>query len=263
MLRSMTTAASGMHAQQTRIDSIANNLANVNTVGFKTARIEFQDLLYEDVAPRGGVRADGTAPPNPVEVGHGVKIMSSSRNFTQGLIEQTGNELDLAIQDDGFFQVAMPDGTVAYTRDGSFKVDAEGSVVTSQGYRLEPAITLPPDAVSVSVAQDGTVAVMVAGNDTDPQILGQLELARFQNPGGLSQDGGNLLRATPNSGAPLLGIPGDLGFGMVQQGFLEKSNVQVVSELVNMITAQRAYELNSRSIQTADDMLQTVNTIRR
>lgn len=263
MLRAMSTAASGMSAQQTRIDAIANNLANVNTVGYKASRMEFQDLLYEEVAPTGGVRADGGTPPTRIEVGHGVRIVSSTRNYSQGMIEQTGNPLDWSVQGDGFFQVSLPDGNVAYTRDGSFKVDVEGSIVTAGGYRLEPAISVPEDAVEVAVGRDGTVSVRLAGDDTNLAVIGQLELARFTNPAGLSQQGENLMRATPNSGNAILGTPAQLGFGTVEQGFVERSNVEVVKELVSMISAQRAYELNSKSIQTADDMLGTVNSIRR
>lgn len=263
MLRAMSSAASGMRAQQTRIDTIANNLANVNTAGFKNSRVEFQDLLYEDIVPAGGLRADGSASPSRIEVGHGVRLVAATQQFAQGQIEATGGQLDLAIQGDGFFQIRMPDGSLAYTRDGSFKRDADSNIVTSQGYRLEPALTIPTDAIELGVARDGTVSVILGGADSTPQQIGQIELARFTNPAGLSQMGDNLLRVTANSGPPQLGQAASLGFGQINQGFIERSNVDVAVELVNMITAQRAYELNSKSIQVADEMLSTVNAIRR
>jgi flagellar basal-body rod protein FlgG len=263
MLRAMSTAASGMRAQQTRIDTIANNLANANTAGFKASRVEFQDLLYEDVLPAGGTRADGSVEPVRMEVGHGVRLAASTRSLGEGTVEQTGNPTDFAIEGDGFFQIRMPDGSIAYSRDGSFKVDADRNLVTSAGYRLEPAMTIPQDAVEVSLARDGTVSVLLAGQNDTPQAIGQLELARFANPAGMRQEGGNLMRSSANSGPPLLGQPGTVGYGETTQGFLERSNVQVVVELVDMITAQRAYELNSKAIQVADEMLSTVNGIRR
>ncbi len=263
MLRAMTTAASGMHAQQTRIDSISNNLANVNTIGYKATRLEFQDLLYENLAPTGGVRAGGGSAPAAIEVGHGVRVMSTVRKANQGAPEQTSNPLDLMVDGDGFFQVRLPDGGLGYTRDGSFKIDRDGNVVTSAGYYLEPALSVPPEAESIGIASDGTVSAILSGSDTEEQILGTIELARFVNPAGLSHAGENLLVATPNSGEPEVGTGGSPGFGNITQGFVERSNVEVVTELVNMITAQRAYELNSRTIQTADDMMSTVNSIRR
>jgi flagellar basal-body rod protein FlgG len=263
MLRSLSTAASGMHAQQARIDNIANNLANVNTTGFKKSRMEFQDLLYENLAPTGGQRSDGTAPPVRVEVGHGVRIVSSVRMGGEGLIEVTDNELDLVIQGDGFFQVQLPDGNFGYTRDGSFKMDRDRNIVTSSGYYLEPLINVPEDAISIGVSTDGRIEVIQAGDSGTATEIGQIEIARFYNTAGMSQQGDNLLLETPNSGTVTLGLPGEDGYGSLLQGALEKSNVDVARELVDMITAQRAYELNSRTIQTADDMLQTVNQIRR
>ncbi len=263
MLRSLSTAASGMHAQQARIDNIANNLANVNTTGFKKSRMEFQDLLYENLAPTGAQRSDGTSPPTRVEVGHGVRIVSSVRMGTEGLIEVTDNELDLLIQGDGFFQIRLPDGNIGYTRDGSFKLDRDRNIVTSSGYYLEPQITIPEDAVNIGFSTDGRVEVILSSDTGTAQEIGQIQIARFNNPAGMSQAGDNLLLETPNSGTVLLGIPGELGYGAIQQGALERSNVDVARELVDMITAQRAYELNSRTIQTADDMLQTINQIRR
>lgn len=263
MLRSMNTAASGMHAQQARIDSIANNLANVNTAGFKKSRMEFQDLLYENLQPAAAERADGTAPPTRVEVGHGVRIVATSRVQTEGSVNVTGGELDMFIQGDGFFQLAMPDGNIGYTRDGSFKLDADRNVVTSSGYMMEPAITVPEDAVSIGISSDGRVEVVLAGDSGTSQQIGQIQIARFNNPSGMAQQGDNVLFATPNSGEALPGNPGDEGYGSLRQGALEMSNVDVATELVDMITAQRAYELNSRTIQTADDILSTVNQLRR
>jgi len=263
VLRSMNTAASGMHAQQSRIDSIANNLANANTVGFKKTRMEFQDLLYENLAPAAAERADGTAPPTRVEVGHGVRIVATSRVQTAGTVQVTGNELDMFIQGDGFFQLGMPDGDIGYTRDGSFKLDADRNIVTSSGYMLEPAITVPEDAVAIGISSDGRVEVQIAGDSSNLTQIGQIQIARFNNPSGMSQKGDNVLLATPNSGDATPGNPGDIGFGTIQAGALEGSNVDVATELVDMITAQRAYELNSRTIQTADDILSTVNQLRR
>lgn len=263
MLRAMHTAASGMHAQQSRIDNIANNLANVNTVGFKKSRMEFQDLLYENLAPAGAQRADGSAPPTRVEVGHGVRIVSAVRLQTAGTVQVTGNELDMYIQGDGFFQLQMPDGDIGYTRDGSFKLDRDRNIVTSSGFLMEPAINVPEDAISIGISQDGAVEVILAGDSGNSQVIGQIQLARFANPAGLSHRGQNVLLATPNSGVAVPGNPNDPGYGSLQQAALEMSNVDVAQELVDMITAQRAYELNSRSIQTADDLLQTVNQLRR
>ncbi|MCB1183361.1 flagellar basal-body rod protein FlgG [bacterium] len=263
MIRAMGTAASGMKAQQMNIDTIANNLANVNTTGYKKSHPEFQDLLYEKVLPGGQVDAEGRAAPTRVEVGHGVKLVATNKNFSQGTVVQTGNALDLMIEGDGFFQVRMPDGTIKYTRDGSFKLDADRSVVTSAGYRLEPEVTVPEDAIELSVSRDGIIAVMVAGDDANIQEIGQLELARFPNAAGLTSRGGNIFGESPASGAPLLGTPGLEGMGETTSGFLEMSNVETVDELVNMISAQRAYELNSKTIAMADEMLQTVNSLKR
>ena len=263
MIRAMGTAASGMKAQQMNIDTIANNLANVNTTGYKKSHPEFQDLLYDKVMPGGQVDAEGRAAPTRVEVGHGVKLVATNKNFSQGTVVSTANPLDLMIEGDGFFQVRMPDGSVKYTRDGSFKLDADRSVVTSAGYRLEPEITVPEDATELSVSRDGIVSVMVAGDDSNVQEIGQLELARFPNAAGLSARGGNIFSESPASGTPLLGTPGLTGMGETTSGFLEMSNVETVDELVNMISAQRAYELNSKTITMADEMLQTVNRLKR
>ncbi len=263
MLRAMTTAASGMKAQQLNIDTIANNLANVNTAGFKKSQVEFQDLLYESVAPAGAVRGGGLAPASRVEVGHGVKMVSTDRMFTPGAMRQTGNPLDVMIEGDGFFQVRLPDGTMAYTRDGSFHLDSDRNLVTSTGYFLEPAVQIPLEATEIAIARDGTISVLLAGDNTTVQDIGRLEIAKFPNSGGLAARGGNLFLQSAASGDPIVGTPGLDGMGEIAAGFLEMSNVETVEELVNMITAQRAYELNSRSITVADDMLQTVNQLRR
>jgi len=263
MIRAMGTAASGMKAQQLNIDTIANNLANVNTTGYKKSSAEFQDLLYEKVMPGGLVDGEGRALPTRVEVGHGVKLVATNKSFTQGTVVSTGNPLDLMIEGDGFFQLTMPDGTIKYTRDGSFKMDADRSVVTSQGYRLEPEITIPEDAVELSISRDGIVSVMVAGDDANVQEIGQIELARFPNAAGLTARGGNIFAESPASGTPLLANPGLDGMGETSAGFLEMSNVETVDELVSMISAQRAYELNSKTITMADEMLQTVNRLKR
>ena len=263
MIRAMGTAASGMKAQQMNIDTIANNLANVNTTGYKKSHPEFQDLLYEKVMPGGQIDAEGRAAPTRVEIGHGVKLVATNKNFSQGTVVSTSNPLDLMIEGDGFFQLRMPDGTIKYTRDGSFKLDADRNVVSSAGYRLEPAVTVPEDAVELSVSRDGIVSVMVFGDDANVQEMGQLELARFPNSAGLSARGGNIFSESPASGTPLLGNPGLDGMGETTSGFLEMSNVETVDELVNMISAQRAYELNSKTITMADEMLQTVNRLKR
>ncbi len=263
MIRAMGTAASGMKAQQMNIDTIANNLANVNTTGYKKSHPEFQDLLYEKVMPGGQIDAEGRAAPSRVEVGHGVKLVATNKNFSQGTVVSTSNPLDLMIEGDGFFQLRMPDGTIKYTRDGSFKLDADRSIVTSSGYRLEPEVTVPEDTVELSVSRDGIISVMVAGDDANVQEIGQLELARFPNAAGLSARGGNIYSESPASGTPLLSNPGLDGMGETNSGFLEMSNVETVDELVNLISAQRAYELNSKTITVADEMLQTVNRLKR
>ena len=261
MIRAMSTAASGMKAQQTNIDTISNNLANVNTAGYKKSHVEFQDLLYESTVPTG--RGSGLAEPNRVEIGHGVKMVGTNKIFSQGLVQQTSNPLDMMIEGDGFFQVLLPDGTTAYTRDGSFKLDAERNIVTTTGYRLQPPIQIPLDATEIAIARDGTVSVLLQGDSSTVQDLGRLEIAKFPNVGGLTSRGGNLFMASPASGTPVLGFAGEDGLGEVASGFLEMSNVETVEELVSMISAQRAYELNSRTISIADEMLQTANQMKR
>ena len=262
MNRIMHTAASGMNAQQLNVDTIANNLANVNTPGYKKNRIEFQDLLYQSVRPAGAATEQGAEAPIGLQMGLGTRPVATSKVFLQGDVTETGNSLDIAINGEGFFQVMMPDGTYTFTRDGSFKLSAEGQVVTSDGYIVEPEITLPQDTLSVTVSTDGFVYAYVADN-TSPEEVGQIELAKFVNPSGLKNLGHNLYRQTETSGEPIFGTPTTDGFGSLEQGYLESSNVDVVEEMVNMITAQRAYEINSKSVRTADDMMALVNQLKQ
>jgi flagellar basal-body rod protein FlgG len=263
MMRGLYTAASGMTAQQTNIDTIANNLANVNTTGFKKSRVNFQDLLYETMKPAGTQTVAGTTIPEGIQIGHGVRPSSVAKVFSGGNLIQTGNPLDLVIEGDGFFQVELPDGTRAFTRDGAFKINQEGMIMTVDGYPLTPGMNIPTEYEQISVGSDGTVSVRVPGSTT-PQNLGQLTLARFPNPAGLdSRLGRNLLLETEASGPPTEGQPGLEGIGMIEQGFLENSNVQVVEEIIHLIIAQRAYEASSKVIQTSDEMLQQANNVRR
>ena len=262
MMRALYSAASGMMAQQYNMDTISNNLANVNTTGFRKNVAHFQDLVYQQIQAPGSPVGASLVPVGQ-EVGLGVKVGSSEKIFTQGSLVQSGNALDVAIEGDGFFQITMPDGTTGYSRDGSFKQDANGSIVTADGYFVQPQITIPQNAISVNIGQDGTVSARVPGSNV-PQQLGQIQLARFVNPAGLSPVGGhNIYTQTAASGAPILSTPGLNGTGNLQGGYLENSNVQVVEEIVNMIVAQRAYEANSKAIGTSDQMLATaVNIIR-
>ena len=262
MIKAMRTAATGMSAQQMNVDNIANNLANVNTAGFKKSTLEFQDVLYQQFRLPGSATAVGISAPTGLAIGYGTRPSSTNREYTTGDLQQTGTSLDMAIEGDGFFQVQRPDGTTAYTRDGSFKMSADGRVVTSDGYYLLPEITIPETTTSVSIGNDGTVEVLQSGSDTPTQI-GQIELARFINPGGLVGIGHNLYVQSGASGTPLTGAPGQNGNGSIDQGYLEMSNVKVVDEMVNMIVAQRAYEMNSKAIQTADDMSSIANNLKR
>lgn len=261
MDRALKAAASGMYAQQLNVDTIANNLANVNTTGFKDTRVEFQDLMYETLRATGTPDQLGGTPPAELQVGDGTAPSSTTRDFTQGAMTQTGNQLDFAIQGDGFFRIRMPDGTEAYTRDGSFKISGNGNIVTSNGYVLEPGFTIPRDTTAIQVNADGTVEATVSGQ-TNPVTLGQIEFAKFVNPVGLHAIGSDLYQETVASGTPILGNPGSTGFGNIQQGYLESSNVSVVTEMVNMIAAERAYELNSKAIQTVDAMMQLANNLK-
>ena len=260
MLRAFSTAATGMTAQQMIVDVIANNLANINTVGFKRSQVDFQDLMYTKLLEPGREIASGVVAPSGFEIGSGVSPASTLKVFTTGELENTGRNLDVAIQGAGFFQVTGAGGETRFTRDGSLRLNADGALVTSGGYAIDPAINVPPDAVSVSIAKDGTVTAFV-GADRTPTNVGQITLARFPNPSGLSSEGGNLLAESAASGAPTTTPAGEGGAGSLQQSFLEKSNVQMVTELVNLITAQRAYEINSRAIKAGDEMLTTANRL--
>ncbi|MDH4191196.1 MAG: flagellar basal-body rod protein FlgG [Betaproteobacteria bacterium] len=260
MIRSLWISKTGLDAQQTQLDVIANNLANVGTTGFKRGRAVFEDLLYQTVRQPGAQSSQQTQAPAGLQIGTGVRPVATARIHTQGNLQQTGNNLDLAINGQGFFQIQMPDGTTAYTRDGSFHLDAQGQVVTSNGFHVQPAITVPSAAQSISIGQDGVVTATLAGSST-PVQLGSIQLANFVNPGGLQSNGQNLYTETPASGTPTTGTPGLNGMGLLSQGYLETSNVNVVEELVNMIQTQRAYEINSKSIQTSDQMLQRLSQL--
>ena len=260
MLRAFSTAATGMNAQQMIVDTIANNLANTNTVGFKRSAIDFQDLMYLQLAEAGREVAAGVLAPTGLEIGNGVRAASTLKIFTQGEAENTSRDLDVMIEGDGFLKVALPNGEERYTRDGALRINADGNLVTSSGYQLEPAITIPQDARSISIGQDGTITVF-AGQANTASNVGQITLTRFANASGLRSEGENLLAETPASGQPTTAIPGQDGMGTIRQGFLERSNVQMVQELVNLITAQRAYEINSRAIRAGDEMLSTANRL--
>jgi flagellar basal-body rod protein FlgG len=260
MIRSLWIAKTGMEGQQTKLDAIANNLANVGTNGFKRAGVMFEDLMYQNLRAPGAASSDQSQLPTGLQVGLGVRAAATTRNFGQGSLQQTGGNLDVAIKGQGFFQIQLPDGTTGYTRDGAFQVDANGQMVTGAGYTVLPGITVPPNATSVTIAPDGTVNVTLPGQSA-LQSLGQLQLASFINPAGLEARGGNLFGETAASGAPSAGAPNSNGLGALQQGFVEGSNVNVVEELVTMIATQRAYELNSKAIQTSDQMLQRLGQL--
>ncbi len=259
MQRSLFTGATGMEAQQLSLDVIANNLANVNTTAFKRSRTDFQDLLYQTLRSPGSVSAQGLEVPSGIQVGHGVGVAAVTKLFLQGSFIETGNALDIAIEGDGFFQVSLPDGEIAYTRDGAFELNRDGIIVTSDGLPIEPEITIPEDATDIAIGLDGTVSVTLSDATTDE--LGQIELARFINSAGLLSQGRNLFRESEASGDPILSIPGEEGAGTLRQLFLESSNVSVVDEIVNLIITQRAFEVNSSVIRTSDEMLQTANNM--
>jgi flagellar basal-body rod protein FlgG len=248
-------AKTGLDAQQTQMTVTANNLANVATNGFKKSRAVFDDLLYQNASQVGAATSQTTLSPTGLQLGTGVRVVSTERTYTQGSLDNTGNSLDMAIQGRGFFQVLQPDGTMAYTRDGSFQLNAQGQLVNSTGYPLQPAITIPTGAQSVTIGSDGVVSVLVPGNST-PTTVGTIQLADFINPAGLQTMGGNLAVESAASGSPTTGNPGLNGLGTVVQGSVEASNVNVVEEMVNMIETQRAYEMNSKAVQTTDQMLQ-------
>jgi flagellar basal-body rod protein FlgG len=251
-----------MHSQQLTLDVISNNLANVQTAGFKRSRVDFQDLVYEILQAPGAASAQGQEVPSGFQVGHGSRAVATQRLFVKGDLQQTGNPLDLAIEGDGFFQVQLPSGDTGYTRSGAFKKNSQGQLVTSDGFTVQPQITIPPNALSVSVGVDGTVSVLQAGQ-AQPQTVGSIELVRFINPAGLQSQGRNLFIPTQASGDATPGTPGGDGLGTLLQGFVEGSNVNVVEEMVGMIVTQRAYEINSRAIRTADEMMQTANNLVR
>ncbi len=262
MIRALWTAASGMQAQQMNIDVVANNLANVNTTGFKKSRADFQDLMYQTLKTTGAPSSNSTQVPTGIQIGLGAKPAAVTKIFTPGNINQTGSDLDLAIEGDGFFQIQTPDGATAYSRAGAFKKDSQGRVVNSDGYPLIPEIVVPANATKISVGNDGTVSVMQGGQNT-PTNIGTIQLANFSNPAGLSSTGHNLYQPTDASGTATTGTPGQNGIGTLSQGFLEMSNVSVMEEMVNMIVGQRAYEINSKAVQAADEMLQQANNLRR
>jgi flagellar basal-body rod protein FlgG len=260
MIQALWTAATGMEAQQLNMDVISNNLANLNTTGFKKSRADFQDLLYQSTETAGSASSAETESPTGIEVGLGTRAVAVQKIFTVGDLQQTGNELDLAIEGPGFFQIELPNGDFAYTRTGALKKDSTGRIVTSDGYPLIPEIVVPENATKISIGEDGTVDVFLDGSTAGTQ-LGVMELAMFSNPAGLSNLGRNLYAETPGSGMPVIGIPGEVGLGSLAQGFLEGSNVSVMEEMVNMIAVQRAYEINSKAIKSADEMLQMTNNL--
>ena len=262
MMRALYTATTGMLGQQLQIDVTSNNISNVNTFGYRKDRAEFPDLYHQVLQYAGSSTSETTLSPTGIEVGLGVRPTSVQKIFSQGNFKETEQNFDVAITGNGFFQIELPDGTIAYSRDGAFKLDDEGNVVNSQGYLLVPNITIPDDATQVNIGTDGTVTVL-QGNDTTVNELGQIETVNFINPAGLHALGDNLYLNTNASGDPIVGTPGLNGFGQLRQGFVETSNVKLVEEMTDLIVGQRAYEANSKSIQTADSMLQTVNQLKR
>lgn len=260
MLRALYSAAAGMQSQQMNLDVISNNLANANTTGYKATKLQFQDLLYENTKEAGSQQGGGNQLPSSLQIGQGSVPVATTRSFAQGDLSQTGNNLDLAIQGQGFFEVQMPDGSLAYTRDGSFKTDSQGRVVTADGYPVQGGFQpVPTGTTGITITASGAATYTTASGNTNFQI----QLARFINPGGLDAVGHNLYKETQASGAAELGNPSETGFGEVQQGSLELSNVSVVQEMVNLILAQRAYEVNSKAVQSADEMMQESNNLQR
>lgn len=260
MIRSLWISKTGLEAQQTQMDVISNNLANVSTTGFKRSRAVFEDLLYQNIRQPGAQSSQQSQIPSGLQIGTGVRPIAAERIHTQGNLQQTGNRLDVAVQGSGFFQVLMPDGTLAYTRDGSFQTDNQGQIVTSNGFVVQPAMTIPANATSVTIGQDGVVTITQAGVAAPVQV-GSMQLATFINPAGLESMGQNLYLETASSGTPSTNVPGTNGTGTISQGYVETSNVNVVEELVNMIQTQRAYEINSKAITTSDQMLQKLTQI--
>ncbi len=262
MIRSLYTAATGMKANQSYVDNISHNLSNVNTVGFKKQQIEFEDLMYQNLQKPGGELSDGNRDPVGVQVGLGTRVVATSHIFLQGNMTSTGNDKDMAIEGEGFFQVRLPSGEIGYTRNGTFKLNSEGYLTTSQGYLLEPPVSVPENVVSLSVSASGEITVDTSG-EGDMESVGQLELARFINPAGLLSEGGNIFTQNEASGTPIVAEPGEEGLGSVKNQYVEASNVQMVEEMVGMIIAQRAYEVSSKAITTSDEMLQTATALKR
>lgn len=262
MMRSLWSAATGMRGQELNIDVVSNNLSNVTTTGFKKSRVDFQDLMYQTLKEPGAPIATGNAYPVGIQLGHGVRPVAVQKMFTQGEFQQTEQPLDVVIEGKGFFQVLLPNGDIAYTRDGAWKLSNEGQIVTSDGYELVPGMFLPQEALGLNITPSGIVAAKMP-NQVELEVLGQIETANFINPAGLKAIGRNLFIPTGSSGDPVIGLPGTNELGEIAQGFIEMSNVKVVEEMVNMIVAQRAYEANSKTIQTSDSMLQTANNLRR
>lgn len=261
MLRALSSAATGMEAQQNYIDVTSNNLANLNTTGYKKVRVNFQDLIYQVQRAPGQATSQTTEAPTGIQVGIGVKTASTQKEFSVGTFKPTGNSLDVAIEGDGFFQIQRPDGTIGYTRDGAFHMNDTGQLVNADGLTLEPNITLPAEARAINIGDDGIVTVTVDGQ-ADPVQVGQIQTATFINPAGLLAQGGNLFTESGSSGPPVIGNPGENGFGALRGGFLEAANVQAVEEMINLITAQRAFEFNSKAVQAADQMLREVGQLR-
>lgn len=260
MIRSLWISKTGLDAQQTQMDTISNNLANVSTAGFKRSRAVFEDLLYQTMRQPGAQSSQQTQLPSGLQIGTGVRPVATERIFTQGNLQQTGNDKDVAIQGAGFFQVLLPDGSTAYTRDGSFQIDNQGQLVTSSGFVVQPAITIPANATSLTIGRDGTVSVIPQGA-TAPAQIGTIQVTTFVNPAGLDAKGENMYMETSASGTPNTNTPGTNGAGLLTQGYVETSNVNVVEELVNMIQTQRAYEINSKAVQTSDQMLQRLSQL--
>jgi flagellar basal-body rod protein FlgG len=261
MFRSLHIAATGMSAQETQLEGVANNIANANTVGYKRQRVEFQDLLYQNVREAGAATGPNTMAPTGLQVGTGVRVVGTSRSFEEGGLENSGNPLDVAIEGNGFFVVQQPDGTPAYTREGTLKTDGQGRIVTNEGMPLDPPITIPAGATSVSIAANGSVSATMAGQNA-PVEVGRITLAGFINPAGLKAIGHNLFVSSPASGEPQLGGAGEDGRGTLLQGSYERSNVDIVTEMIGMISAQRGYEINSKVITTADDMLRAASQMK-
>jgi flagellar basal-body rod protein FlgG len=262
MIRSLRTAALGMSAQQLKVDTISNNLANVNTTGYKRSDIQFQDLMYQTIQSGNVDQKNGKEKPGSIQVGHGNKPVASFRSFTTGNIEETGNALDVAINGRGFIQVMKPDGEIAFTRDGALRMDSTGNLVTTSGLSVYPELSIPDNAESISLSEDGIISIKYPG-ETETEEIGQFELATFVNPAGLESIGGNLFDKTSASGEPVFSTPGEEGVGSIVQGYLEKSNVDVVKEMVGLIVAQRAYEINSKAIKTSDELLSMTNNLKR